>query len=298
MHKTNKELSFRQIHIEVARNATDDFNPFHDKHRWQNVAGNPFGGPIALGFQLECLIAQEMRRYRRDHNEGELLRNEKLRYSSYEFRFVNAVKPQQDITIDIKNSRFKTGDNPMLANRVSLLADGKLAVTGYKRDSLQTLYLEDPDLTALGDFEKARDRSYLDDKRTFLKRKYLTTSNAKNFLSGSLVEQADYIDELAEKVLFPEIFPCALLSSALLERAWQEGHDFEKEPMVYKSHSICIDRQLQNTLHSNDALHLLSRPTQGSTKNTSYECFGIVGSDNLLFRARIDLMPLLEEQSS
>ena len=103
---------------------------------------------------------------------------------------------------------------------------------------------------------------------------------------------------MAEKVLFPEIFPCALLSSALLERAWQEGHDFEKEPMVYKSHNICIDRQLQSKLQSNDALHLLSRPTAGATNNTSYECFGIVGSHSLLFRARIDLMPLLEEASS
>ena len=24
-------LAFEQVHIEVARNATDDFNPFHDK---------------------------------------------------------------------------------------------------------------------------------------------------------------------------------------------------------------------------------------------------------------------------
>ena len=296
MSYKNNELSFRQIHIEVARNATDDFNPFHDKHRWQNVAGNPFGGPIALGFQLECLIAQEMRRYRRDHNEGELLRNEQLQYSSYEFRFINAVKPQQDITIDIKNSRFKTGDNPMLANRVSLLADGKLAVTGYKRDSLQPLYLENPDLAALGDIEKAQDRSYLDDRRTFLKRKYLTTSNAKNFLSGCLVEQTDYIDELAEKVQFPEIFPCALLSSALLERAWQDGHDFEKQPMVYKSHSICIDRELQQQLRSNDALHLLSRELENTEQYANYECLGVIGNDRLLFRARIDLLPLAVDE--
>ena len=155
MPNTNNELRFRQIHIEVARNATDDFNPFHDKNRWQNVVGNPFGGPIALGFQLECLIAQEMRRYRRDHNEGELLRNEQLRYSSYEFRFVNAVKTHQDITVDVKKSRFKSGDNPMLANRVSLLADGKLAVTGYKRDSQHPLYLAEPDLATLGDIGKA-----------------------------------------------------------------------------------------------------------------------------------------------
>ena len=295
MHKTNNELSFRQIHIEVARNATDDFNPFHDKHRWQNVAGNPFGGPIALGFQLECLIAQEMRRYRRDHNEGELLRNEQLQYSSYEFRFINAVKPQQDITIDIKNSRFKTGDNPMLANRVSLLADGKLAVTGYKRDSLQPLYLENPDLAALGDIEKAQDRSYLDDRRTFLKRKYLTTSNAKNFLSGSLVEQSIYIDELAEQVNFPETFPCSLLSCALLERAWEQGHDFEREPMVYKSHNFSVDRQCLKQASSNDVLHLLSRHADPDAGTPVYDCFGIIGDEHVLFTARIELMPLVSK---
>ena len=79
----------------------------------------------------------------------------------------------------------------------------------------------------MGDLNQVQDRTFLQDQDLFLKRKYMTTSNAKNFLSGSLVEQAEYIDEIAEKVKFPELFPCALLSNALLERAWQEGHDFE-----------------------------------------------------------------------
>ncbi len=52
MPESHEALCFQQIHIEVARNATDDFNPFHDKNRWQNVASNPFGGPIVLGFKL------------------------------------------------------------------------------------------------------------------------------------------------------------------------------------------------------------------------------------------------------
>ena len=29
----------------------------------------------------------------------------------------------------------------------------------------------------------------------------------------------------------------------VLERAWQQGHDFEREPMVYKSHSFSVDRE-------------------------------------------------------
>ena len=61
--------SFHPIHIDVARNATDDFNPFHDKNRWQRVAGNPFSGPILLGFQLECLIEDQLLQYRKRHNE-------------------------------------------------------------------------------------------------------------------------------------------------------------------------------------------------------------------------------------
>jgi hypothetical protein len=61
MSATDNTLRFQQIHIDVARNATDDFNPFHDKNRWQNITDNPFVGPIALGFQLECLIENQMR---------------------------------------------------------------------------------------------------------------------------------------------------------------------------------------------------------------------------------------------
>ena len=47
---------FEQIHIDAARNSSDDFNLFHDKNKWQRIRDNPFGGPIVLGFQLECLI--------------------------------------------------------------------------------------------------------------------------------------------------------------------------------------------------------------------------------------------------
>ena len=91
-------------------------------------------------------------------------------------------------------------------------------------------------------------------------------SNAKNFLSGALVEQSDYIDELDERINFPETFPCALLSSALLERAWQQGHDFEREPMVYKSHSFSVDRKCLKEASSNDVLHLLSRHADPEAK--------------------------------
>ena len=54
-------LVFSQAHIDVARNSTDDFNPFHDPLRWQRIEGNPFGSPIALGFQLEFFATRPAR---------------------------------------------------------------------------------------------------------------------------------------------------------------------------------------------------------------------------------------------
>ena len=287
-------LRFQQLHIEVGRNATDDFNPFHDKNRWYNVANNPFGEPIVLGFQLECLIEQQMRSHREEHQEDELIEKESLRYSNYDFKFANAVKAGQDIDVIIKESRYRESDNPILGNRVSLLADGRLAVAGHKRESRSPLCQPEIDLPGLGDLSTVTDRSFTPCGEFFLKRKYMTTSNAKNFLSSSLVEQSDYIDEIADLVQFPEIFPCALLSSALLERAAQQGHDFEREPMVYKSHSISIDREVLSELRSNDALHLLSRHSDPARKTPVYECFGIVGSGPLLFCALITLLPLAD----
>ncbi len=289
-------LSFQPIHIDVARNATDDFNPFHDKHRWQRIVANPFSGPIILGFQLECLIEDQMHQYRASNNESALIVEHQLRYSNYEFKFVNAVLPGQDIEVLIKDSQLRAGDNPTLGNRVSLKADGKLAVAGFKRESSRPLSPATIDLNSLGDLNTVADRTFLDTgtgkEEIFLKRKFLTVSNAKNFLSGALVEQSDYIDELDERINFPETFPCALLSSALLERAWQQGHDFEREPMVYKSHSFSVDRECLREARSNDVLHLLSRHADPEAKTQVYDCFGVIGTDKLLFSARIDLMPL------
>ncbi len=52
---------FQQLHIDVARNSTDDFNPFHDPRRYGRIVGSPYPRPIALGFQLECLCAYLLR---------------------------------------------------------------------------------------------------------------------------------------------------------------------------------------------------------------------------------------------
>ena len=249
-------------------------------------------GPILLGFQLECLIENQMRLYRSLHGENAMVDNEGLRFSNYEFKFVNAVQAGQEISVIIKESQFISGANPVLSNRVSLKADGKLAIAGFKRESRSRLATPKIDLAALGDLNQVKDRSFLADSGFFLKRKYVTTSNAKNFLSSALAEQSDYIDEIGGRVLFPETFPCALLSSALLEKARLQGHDFERAPMVYKSHKFCIDRDCLLQMRSNDALHLLLRQTDSVAQTPIYDCFGILGSNHLLFNARIDLMPL------
>ena len=57
MKAAQHEYCYQQIHIDAARNATDDFNPFHDQKKWNRIHGNPFGMPIVLGFQVDTLIA-------------------------------------------------------------------------------------------------------------------------------------------------------------------------------------------------------------------------------------------------
>jgi hypothetical protein len=56
MKSGQHDYCYQQIHIDVARNATDDFNPFHDQNKWNRIHGkihgNPFGMPIVLGFQI------------------------------------------------------------------------------------------------------------------------------------------------------------------------------------------------------------------------------------------------------
>ncbi len=292
---------FHQLHIDVARNSTDDFNLFHDSRQWQRINGNPFNGPISLGFQLESLIEGKLAEFRRQRAEEQLITEHALNFSNYQFSFANAVKPGQIIEVEIKESQFKTEPSPMLSNRIMVKTDGNLALMGYKKESPEPLYLADADFSALGELRQQPDRSFLGDTGYFLKRKFMTTSNAKNFLCGSLRDQTLYFDELQDKVSFPEMFPCALLSSALLEKALKKQHDFERNPMVYTSHKISIDRQSLAQLKSTDALHILIKPIADSAEhdfgdltNTAldYECYGLVGSNALLFRALISLTPL------
>lgn len=95
--------------------------------------------------------------------------------------------------------------------------DGNLCLLGYKKESTEPLFLAEADFSSLEDLRHQLDRSFLSNDY-FSKRKFTTTSNAKNFLCSSLRDQTTFFDELQDKVIFPEMFPCELLSSALLKK--------------------------------------------------------------------------------
>lgn len=289
--------TFCMLHIDAARNSTDDFNPFHDSRRWQRIAGNPFGGPIVLGFQLAALVEDRFRAYRADHDEGRLMDAHGLVFSNYEFNFANAVYPGQAVSVEIRKSRLSGEDARILSNRFMLRQQGACALIGFKRESGEPLVSPAADFTALPEPASIPDRSFIPGTDLFFKRKFLNTSNGKNFLLGSLVDQSLYFDEIDERVSFPEMFPVAYVSCALLERAATRGHDFMANPMVYASHRICVDRHLNARLRSNDMLGLLVEPVtpdeSGARENVeAYRCYGLLEDKAVLFRALIELVPL------
>lgn len=304
MTAPQQALQFLQIHIEAARNSTDDFNPFHDKHKWQHIRANPFGGPIALGFQLECLIEYQIRCHRLANDENRFIAEHGLDFSNYQFTFADVVRTGVEMAVDIRRSQRKTGQDRQLSNRVMLKADDRPVLIGHKKETSRPTVLPDADLGGLPTLCELPDRSYLEGGEFFLKRKFMIVGNAKNFLSGSLAEQADYFDELEGRINFPEIFPTSLMSCALLERARSQGHDFEDAPMVYTSHHISLDRRRLRQLRSNDRLHILVRsprmmePVNGLGRSTVsqsvYECFGVLDDGGLLYRAEMALTSLDE----
>lgn len=293
--------SFSLLHIDVARNSTDDFNLFHDSKKWSQINGNPFNGPITLGFQLESLVEGKFAEFRHERNEEKIIAEHALNFSNYQFSFANAVTPGQIIDVKIMDSTFKTDPFPTLSNRVVVTSGGKLALFGYKKETPAPLYLASTHFSGTGELKIQPDRCFLSNGY-FLKRKFMMTSNAKNFLCGSLRDQSLFFDELQEKVVFPEMFPCSLVSSALLEKALKWEHDFERNPMVFSSHKISINRMVLSQLKSNDAVHVLIKPSAncaehdfGDLKATplDYECYGLVNINNdVLFRALISLVPL------
>ena len=298
-----QDFVFNQIHIEAARNASDDFNLFHDKHKWLQITHNPFKGPIVLGFQLNALIEYQMQLYRAAHHENKIIEENKLRFSNYQITFVNAVRPDHPFSLEIKKTLIKTIPKLTLGNRISIKEGGKVVLLGFKKETQNPLFLSDIDFTGLPDLNSLADRSIIPNTDYFLKRKYMNNGNAKNFLSGSLAEQSDYFDELEGLFNYPEIFPASLTSGALLEKAQLESHDFKRNPMVYTSHELSVDRVCLSNITSHDKLHILVKQQPESSSRTLnktgimlrvYDCFGLTLDNKVLFRIRMNLAPLEE----
>ncbi|MEM8491923.1 MAG: hypothetical protein AAF756_13975 [Pseudomonadota bacterium] len=306
---------FEQMHIDVARNSTDDFNPFHDPARWENIVGNPFGGPIALGFQLEFLCADRIMRFRQneltteqsaaaDAGESQSSAARSIYpFRNFEFNFVGAVRPKERFAVNVRKTNRNSDPFRGVSNRVLIKKDqGGPVLIGTQSDTAEPRIKTD--LLSLGgvDVRELPDRSTVPGCDFFLKRKFLTTSNAKNFALAALCAQQDYIDELAEQVYFAPIFTASLLSCALLERGLSGGHDFRAEPMVYTSHLISVDLEVQRRLRSNDAVHLLVAPPvqvdpdgglgKANVQQVEFSCAAMVFEGIPLFHALLRLAPL------
>jgi hypothetical protein len=286
-------LVFEQLHIDVARNSTDDFNPFHDPQRFADVANNPFGATIALGFQTEFLVSDRIERVHR--RIAACPESSGLRFSNYEFRFVGALSPGERFDVELRKTVDKTSAGGGLSTRVVLRKhDGKPVLMGSQSDTRDPRFLFDSFPGGLPVLAGEPDRQNLPGQELFLKRKFMTTSNGKNFVVAGLGRQHDYFDELSEKVSFPPLFSASLSSCALLEQAWSTGYDFLADPVVYTTHQISIDRVRQAALRSNDRLHLLvDGPLPARDDGLrDYRVFGLTGDDMPLFAARVQLARL------
>jgi hypothetical protein len=274
-----------QVHIDMARNSTDDFNLFHDQFRWAWIKQNPFKGPIALGFQLGCLIETHI------PQNSPHVTVDMLRFSSFEFNFAKAVGVGDEVSVDFKKGRLsKNDDGKQYSTRVCLKSNGKPAIIGFKRDGeYPTLNLEFPEVL-LSQLKNVPDRSFILDGQYFLKRKWMIVGNAKNFLLSAFADQTNFIDEFANKVRFPQMYPLALLSSAMLERAQASDYDLVQNPLIYTSHHLCVDKVQLKELRSNDAMHILiKQPIRLDSGIERFECFAYVGQQTPLFIAQVDL---------
>jgi len=280
------EITYTPFHIDVARYASDDFNPFHDKHKWQQIAGNPFGGPIALGFQLGAWLLEAVRDTRQQ--AGVAVTH---RYSTLQIRYVDAVRAGDMLSAIVKPAFPESGGDG-LSSRFVMKRNGRTAVLGSLRSSDRApATLPDEMAFALA-LDRLPDRSVVPDGAWFLKRKFMLTSNAKNFLSAAGVDAFRYFDELGDRVRFPELYPASLLSSALLERGLHHQHDFIRRPMVYSHHLITTDRTVLERLRSNDRLNLVVSEEADSDARLVHQCYAFTARGERLFQAEIGLVTL------
>ena len=302
MRSDQHDFCYQQIHIDAARNSTDDFNPFHDQVKWSRIHGNPFGMPIVLGFQIEALIEYLVTLFRMQNGDNSLIKDHHLHFSNFQFTFADVVRPGEPFQVEIKKTTNRISESGQLANRIAVRKQGGLVLLGFQRESSVPLCIPDADFSRIGNLDTSEDRSWISQNRYFLKRKFINTGHGKNFLAGSLVDQHHYFDEMNERVQFPAMFPVSLLSCALFEKARLDNYDFESNPVVYTSHLISVDQRLLHTLKSNDRLYLLvtEQETVPAGKGLGkkgfpqqlHRCFGLLSGNRILFRAEVVMAPL------
>jgi hypothetical protein len=300
MNQNTAKFSLDLVHIDVARNATDDFNLFHDKKQWQQIIGNPFGGPIVLGFQLECFIEDYIKQYRQQNDELNILEQHQLKFSNYSFNFAGVARPKDNLTAIIKKSRLSSDDITVLSNRVVIKNEQGIVLMGFKSESNVPLFANEQSFSPILIAGDVFDRTSVGESDYFYKRKYTTNSNAKNFLTGSHVEQSNYFDEVNDKILFPETYCTSLISCALLERGKAYGLDFKRNPMVYTSHKISVHSENVAKLRSDQQMHILVGPPinklasvkDQETALVTHHCVGFNQDKDTLFQGEIELAPL------
>ena len=140
---------YQQIHIDAARNATDDFNPFHDRKKWHRIHGNPFGMPIVLGFQIEALIEYLVTLFREQSGEQALIDGHQLHFSNFQFAFADVLRPGEAFHVSIKKTVNRLSESGQLANRIVVKKQGGLVLLGYQRESTAPLCMPDADFDRL-----------------------------------------------------------------------------------------------------------------------------------------------------
>lgn len=295
------EGRFAQIHVDAARNATDDFNPFHDPHHWQRIVANPFPGPLVLGFQLEALIEYLWQTHPACDEDAAWAAAHGLHWTNWDLSFAGALCPGEAFTAEVRAAARRETPEPGLSRRLLIRKADSLVLAGWLRQSAEALY--EPGLSCApfpGPLRAQPDRCQRGP--WFLKRKFASVGHAKNFLAGALADQALWFDELAPRSVFPQTYAAALLSCALLEQATAAGHDFCAEPLVYTAHHLSILAPAVAGLRSNDALHLLVHGPEllaaGSglgigIEQTRYAGLVYAGTpERLLLRGELLLAPL------
>ena len=302
MDRSEYGFCFQQIHIDAARNSTDDFNPFHDPHKYRDIKDNPYKGTIVLGFQLECLIEYLVNLHRDEQGELNFIEEHDLHFSNYQLTFANALLPGEPFKVEIKPSIFKL-DPPSLSNRIIVRKSDSMVIIGHRRETAKPLFVPNNDLSLFADAMSAKQQTSVTESQFYLKSKYISAGNAKNFTSGSLCDQYYYFDVLENRVNYPEMYPCSLTSCALLEKAMSENYDFVTNPMVYMSHNISINHRISKNLRTNDELriavngpHIIAgEKGLGKSELTQqlFCCLGLVRENLTLFYAEVFMAPLL-----